>query len=399
MRSDPALPSLLLLATTDDYLLELARGDHEEEWKALNPGGEIVTFDEPPAPDRLLRELTSPSLFAPARLLVVRDAAWYFAKEGLADGQAIAGELAHLSLRDASLLLAVLLPKAQRRTAKEELQPGGPLAEVARERGELRTMPLPPEPKPWEESRLTDDQRAELRRLVTRVAPEVAKADEAVEVLFELYGFRPRELAQAAQRVVLTGEITPTSVRRVAGLGWLSLRTIEDALIDRDAKAYLRFSSALGAGAVLEGWRGEAVGREAYGAILVATLGRLLRHALAMRGYARRAGVADQLKPAVCAASRWYTDVFRKRLHKPLTDVIAGRVASPFATASPWQLHRAFRLAAAYDEPELLAAIAALARSGAERSTPEMALAAVNAVVLDLLAPSAPTRARKAAVG
>lgn len=382
------MPSLLLLATPDDYLLELARGDHEAEWKRLHPEGEIVAFDEAPAAARLIGELTSPSLFAPERLLVVRDAAPYFEPAGRAAAAIMAEELARLSLRDTSLVLALQGP-----------EPHGPLAEVARTRGELRYLPLPPEPKPWDKVAITDEQRAVLRDLIARVAPDVAAARDAVEALCEAYGFQPRELAQAAQRLALTGELTAEAVWRLAGLGELSLAVLEDALVARSVPAYLRFASALSAGAVLVNWRGEALAPEACGPVLVGMLGRLLRHALAMRGYARRAGIAEEFVPARCAQSHWYNAVFKRKLHKPLAEVITPRAESPFGKASAWQLHHAFRLAAAYDEKELLAAIANLARSGAERTAPEMALAAISAVVLKLLAPSASTPTRRAAAG
>ena len=318
----------------------------------------------------------------------MRDAAPYFKPSGRADAAVMAEELAALSLRDTSLVLAVQGP-----------EPHGPLAEVARARGELRYLPLPPEPKPWEKATATLAQRAVLRGVIARVAPDVAEAKDAVEALCEIYGFKPRELAQAAQRLALTGELTAETVRRLAGLGELSLAALEDALVARSAPAYLRFASALSAGAVLVNWRGEAVAPEAYGPILVGMLGRLLRQALALRGYARLAGIAEELVPARCAQSGWYNAVFKRKLHKPLVDVITPRAASPFGKASAWQLHHAFRLAAAYDERELLAAIAALARSGAERTAPEMALAAVSAVVLELLGPSALTPTRRAAAG
>jgi len=319
---------------------------------------------------------------------VVRDAAPYFEAGGRAAAAVMAEELARLSLRDTSLVLAV-----------QGAEPQGPLAEVARARGELRYLPLPPEPKPWDKVTTTPEQHAVLRDLIARVAPDVAAARDAVEALCEAYGFRPRELAQAAQRLALTGELSAETVRRLVGLGELSLVALEDALVARDAPAYLRFASALSAGAVLVGWRGEAVAPEAYGPVLVGMLGRLLRQALALRGYARRAGIAEELVPARCAQSHWYNAVFKRKLHKPLADIITPRVESPFGKASPWRLHHAFRLAAAYDEKELLAAIAELARSGAERTAPEMALAAVSAVVLELLAPSASTPTRRAAAG
>ena len=63
---------------------------------------------------------------------------------------------------------------------------------------------------------------------------------------------------------------------------------------------------------------------------------------------------------------------------------------------TPWQLHRAFRLAAAYGEPELVAALARLAESRIERARGPAALAAVSALVLALIARPAASSGRTA---
>ena len=50
-------------------------------------------------------------------------------------------------------------------------------------------------------------QRRVLADVVARVAPGLAGNDEVVDALCEAYGFRPRELAQAAERLALAGEV------------------------------------------------------------------------------------------------------------------------------------------------------------------------------------------------
>ena len=372
------IPRLLLLASPDDFLLELEWHDFEAAWRAAYPQGETSAFDQAPPPGRLVQELASPSLFAPERLIVVADASPYLSGRDK-NNEALASALGSLPLGDVTLLLAAVVPTA----------PGGAVAEAAGRRGEVRFLALPEAPKPWDEARVSRPQRRLLANLVARVAPDLATNEEVVDALCEVYGFRPRELAQAATRLALAGGASAAAVREQAGAGECSIREIEEALLGRDAARFARFVGTLSVGGTLTDWRGEAVGPERFGRTLAGTVGRLLRQALAVRGHAARAGLAAELEPKRCAARDWYPKTFKPRIFPRLEEDIEATSASPLAGMSPWQLHRAFRLAARYTEDELVQALGRSAGSAAEAGRGPEVLAAVSEVVLGVLTPHA----------
>lgn len=383
----------MLLAAADDYLLELARTDLEAHWRELHPDGEVTTYDTRPAPLHLTRELSCPSLFAPARLLVVRDAGGWVEKKPDkkkkgGDAAELAGELAKVRLADATLVLV----------AEVEGPPEGPLVEVVRRIGEVRYTPLPEAPKPWDVVRMTTAQRAILESLVKRAAPELVANREVMDALCEAYGFKPRDLVQAAQRAALTGTPTAELVRQQAGITESTGRDLEEALLARKASQLASTLGRLAAGGVLVGWRGEAVEPRDQGGFLVRLVGRLLRQAVAMRGAAGQAGMENELKPGRCADPSWYPRVFKPTLLPRLQDAIAGAPDSGLSGLTPWQLQRVFRLAAPYSSAELLSALDGLARAEIDREgRSELALAALSGVLLALVRP--PAAGSRAAAG
>lgn len=372
-------PPLLLLASPDDYLLELERHDVVAAWAADNPQGETAVLDPAPPPPRLAAELLNRSLFAPQRLVVVPDASAYFSTRGdeRGWGDALAGALAGIPAGDATLVLAAVL--------KDE--PKGALGDVLRGCGGMRFLPVPAAPKPWEDVVVSDAQRAVLRRVVARVAPAVAASRDTVDALCDAYGFKVRDLALAAERLATGGDITPEAARALAGVGECSLQKLETALIERDREAVAQLLGRLASGGVLVDWWGEAVDAGGVGPVLTGMLNRTGRLALAMRCHARRCDLAAELDPGRCAAQYWYGGTYKKRLHDVLVADAAAAGDSPIAGMSPWTAHRAFRLAAAYEEHELVAMLSGLSRCGAERAPASVAVPAVAPIVLALTAP------------
>ncbi len=372
---------LVLLASSDDYLLELERQDAVAAWIAAHPDGEAVTVDPAPGPAQLVRELVNRSLFSPSRIVVVPNGAPYFSTRGEERGWAevLANALAPLPLTDTTLLVTAVLGQ----------EPKGPLAEVFQSRGLLRFLPLPAAPKPWEDVVVSDAQRAVLRKVVARVAPDVAGHPEAVEALCEAYGFKVRELAQAAERLALTNELTAEAVRAQAGVGDCSLQRLESALIERNRAAVAGLLGRLTAGGVLVDWRGDPVESGGVGPVLTGMLGRLARLALAMRCHAQRCGLEKELDPGRCAAQFWYGGTYKKRLHDALAADAEKAGDSPIAGMSPWAAHRAFRVAAAYEDAELVDFLGGLARCGVERSPARDAVPALTPLLLALTAPRA----------
>ena len=374
-----ALPRTVLLASPDDFLLELERRATVETWQAANPLGDVVSFDEAPAAARLVQELASPSLFASNRLLVVADASAYLTAARRREADDLAASLTSLPLADVTLVLSAVCPSS----------PTGALADAMGKRGEVRFVALPEAPKPWEEGRVSPSQRQMLATLIGAITPDLAGNDEVIDALCEVYGFRPRELAQAAKRLVLGEKVSAEAVRAQMGPGECQLRELDEALQQRDAGRFARLAGALDAGAVLTGWRGEAIAPDGYGRVLGSTLGRLLRQALAARGHATRAGLTDELDPKRCAAKDWYPRAFKRRIFPRFSKDVEELSDSPLAGMTPWQLHRAFRLASVYSEGELVATLARLGEARVERTRGPAVLAAISSVVLGLIRPHA----------
>jgi len=370
-----ALPRALFLASPDDFILELERDTAADSWRRDNPGGDVVAFEETPSAARLVQELASPSLFASARLVVVNDASQLLTAGRRREAEDLAGGLASLPLADVTLVLCAVAPSA----------PSGALADAVGARGEVRFLAVPEPPKPWEEGRVSQPQRRMLAELVARTAPGLAGNDEVIDALCEVYGFRPRELVQAARRLVLAENASADEVRAQVGAGECQLRDLEDALQQRDARRFARFAGALDAGAVLAGWRGEAIAPDGYGRVMASTIGRLVRQALAARGHAVRSGFAGELDPKRCAARDWYPRTFKRKILPRFAKDVEELPDSPLAGMTPWQLHRAFRLGSAYGDGELVDALARLADARVERARGPAVLAAISAVVLGLI--------------
>jgi hypothetical protein len=381
-------------------LLELERDDLEKQWRSDHPDGEVVVV--PPLPERILHEVLSPSLFAPCRLLVVRDASVLLtAGKGGEGSTAVAGGLRPRSGTRARETgegapgekLAVGLHAAPWQgvtlllAAQITAVPKGALARLAQDRGEVRFLPIPDPPKPWEQVAVTAPQRLVLTGLLRRVAPELSSRDDVVDALCEHYGFRPRELAQAAQRLVLAGTLSAEEVRIQAGAGEVALSELEDALIARDGGLAVRFVARLGAGGILRLFGDRLVDPDGIGPVVAGSLARLLRQALATRRYARQAGLGGDLDPGRCREGRWYGQRFKEGVFPRLKQAAAQAPGSPLASVnSPWAAHRIFRIAAAYDDRELLRALASLGRVVAEReSSAAAALAALTPSLLELI--------------
>jgi hypothetical protein len=355
--------------------LEIERIAVETRWTSAHPGGELKRLDTAEV-DRLAGELASPSLFAAERLLVVRDASAVLeGKERGRGKEAAEALLACLKSswdRDTSLLLCVA----------SSSEPRGALADYVRAHGTLTWLPLPAPPKPWDDVRLSGEQRRTLERLLERTVPPILAHPEVVEVLLDHFGFKPRQLVQAAERVLLAGQPDAQELRAELGPPERSIEELEKALLERNGERLAHFLAVLSAGGELVNWRGERISPGGVAAVLGATLHRLLRNALAMREVARRAGLASELDLRRCAAPRWYATTFQKRLHPLLERQIEAAAGCELADASVWQRHRAFKMAAAYSDGELRRALAALSRAIPEREREGSTALAIFAQVL-----------------
>ncbi len=342
-----------------------------------HPGGEVRRLDSA-AMERLMSELSSASLFAAQRLVVVRDASGVLeaTDRGRRAAEALVACLGSSWDRETSLLLCA--------AAKGE--PKGPLADYVRAHGTLTWMPLPAAPKPWEDIRLSAEQRRSLETLLERTVPRILTHRALVAALMDHLGFKPRQLVQTAERLLLAGQLDADQVRAELGPGERSIEEMEKALLDRDGPRLARFLAALSAGGELVNWRGERIAPGGVAPVLSQWLNRLLRGALAMRAHARACGLAAELDGKRCAEPRWYSAVFQKRIHPALEREIAATGWSELADASVWQRHRVFRLAACYSDEQLRRALGFLSRLLPEREKDgNVALAMLAEVLLDLI--------------
>ena len=196
-------------------------------------------------------------------------------------------------------------------------------------------------------------------------------------------GFKPRQLVQTAERLLLAGQLDAELVRAELGPGERSIDEMEKALLDRDGARLARFLAALSTGGELVNWRGERIAPGGVVPVLSQWLHRILRGALAMRAHARHCGLAGELDAERCSEPRWYSAVFQKRIHPLLEREI---IAEPLADASVWQRHRLFRLAARYTDEQLRRALASLSRLLPEReANASVAFAMLAEVLLDLV--------------
>jgi hypothetical protein len=307
---------------------------------------------------------------------------------GAVEGELLADGLATLRLGRDALLLCATVTRS----------PEGKLADLVATSGELRFLPLPETPKPWEDVRVSPAQRAVLASVVRRVAPTVAASRETLDALCEAHGFRPRALAQAAARLVLAGDISADAARAQSGTGDLTPKNIEDALMARSPKDIAKVLAGLDSGTALTTWYGDTVDGDRLGGFLVPFLSKLFRQALAMRTVTERAGLGDELDRDACAVRGWYGQSFTKRILPRLQESLDAEDTfrdKDKRKASPWQLHRVFRLAAAHSSSAMLEALGGLAKSGADRIKGRTAIPPLTAVLLTCLAHRPPAAVRK----
>lgn len=337
--------------------MEKARKAFTAQFREAFPEGEVHLVDPPWELPQLCQELQTPSLFANERLFLVPHAETYFALPPKASGVL----LATLKTPPAGVLWVGLfaeLPEA----------PAGPLAEGLALLGELEHLSLPPPPKPWEDVRLSQEQKALLRELLAEEAPEILAHQDVLDVLLETHGFSPRQLVQAARDLLASQDLSPEAARRTSGREILAASELEKALQSGDWPQVAYYLAQLAEGAVLTTFRGnEASGRKA--ADLAAGLcTRACLAALVVRLLAEKAGLAKELDPTRVSQASWYPREFKPRIYPRLLAVACDMPELGLGERSPWSLQASFRLAARFSSTKLAATVADLLQFGALRA-------------------------------
>ncbi|MGC8915869.1 MAG: hypothetical protein ACP5NF_02675 [Thermoanaerobaculum sp.] len=346
-----------MVTSPDEYLLEKARKAFQAEFQRLFPQGEMVVADPPWEVGRLCQEVQTPSLFAAERLILVPAASAYFALPPKAC-QALGAALKDPAPGVLWVGLFAELTEA----------PRGPLAAELEDLGEWDHLALPPPPKPWEDVKLSREQKSLLKELLAQEVPQLAEHEDVLDVLLETHGFSPRTLCQAAQGLVASQELTPEAARRTGGRPTLAFGDLEKALQQGD---WPKIASALGQlaeGATLATFRGEEASGRRASDLVAGFLARACLQALTVRLLAERAGLAGELSPQKVAHPAWYPREFKPRIYPKLLAAAQETPELGLAERSPWSLHVSFRLAARFPKERLVAALGTLLRSGALRA-------------------------------
>lgn len=334
-------------------------------------------MDPPWDVGQLCQELETPSLFAGERLFLLPHAESTLALPP----RAVEALVAVLKAPPPGVLWVGLF-------AELPEPPKGPLAEGFAGLAEMEHLSLPPPPKPWEEVRLSQEQKKLLRQLLAEEVPEVLAHEDVLDVLFETHGFSPRQLVQAARDLVASQELSPEAARRTAGREAVAAGELERALEGGDWARVALCLGQLAEGAVLETFRGELASGRRAADLAAGFLSRACLAALTVRLLAERAGLARELDRTRVEQPSWYPREFKPRIYPRLVAAAEEMPELGLAERSPWSLQASFRLAARFTAPRLARAVADLLRFGALRAESGDPWAPVTLAYASLLAAS-----------
>ncbi|MCX7895155.1 MAG: hypothetical protein N2447_04240 [Thermoanaerobaculum sp.] len=320
------------------------------------PEGQQEVCDPPWEVARLCEEVQTPSLFASQRLLLIPHGEPYFAL-GPAAARALGQALANPAGEVLWVGLFAVLPQP----------PAGPLVEVLGAVAELEHLALPPPPKPWEEVRLSGEQKALLTQLVAEAAPDLLAQPEVLEALFAAHGFAPGQLVQAARSLWQSGELTAQAARQTAVAWTCSASELEQAGQSANWPRLAYLLGQLAHGAVLESFRGEQASGRRAADLAAGMLARACVAALTVRLLAERAGLATDLDPRRVAQPAWYPRDFKPRIYPKLLAAAGEMPELGVGERSPWALQASFRWAAHCSTLQLVNTVHKLLFGGALR--------------------------------
>jgi len=356
---------LILIASSDDYLLQDRLQRAVEAAVGALGGVEPEFLPDDVTPEALAVEVQSPSLFNPARVLVVPDI------RGWIDAPAPAGAPGRAASADVGPLVAVLAGGPPEATgvvmgAWCARQPKGPLVDTVRKTGQFEWVPVPSPPKPWEDVVLSDDQRRVLREVLHHAASDVRFSADAESLLLERLGFSPRLLVQEAGKLAAAagagGQVNEELVRQLTFPRERSLEVVRDALVQRDLSPLLDLLGAAASGAPIIDWRGQRMDPGKVPNNIFSQVFNLLQQMLWLRRIAAEVGVADEMDPASTSQRAWYGRRFKESIYPKLQGAVDDGQPTPLARGgkppTAWTLGLIFSGAGLFTDRELVAAIA-----------------------------------------
>ena len=358
--------AVILIASSDDYLLEEAVAEETAKLSERLGRAPVVPLAEETTPETAATELTSPSLFEPQRVLVMANArAWVDAKTApgapavaAVDPRPLVNALDADVPEDVGLVLGVWASG----------KPSGPLVKAVARVGRVRWIPVPPAPKPWEDVVLSREQVEVLDGVVARAGGDVRFEPGAEQLLMERLGFAPRLLAQEVRKLATAAGagalVDEALVRRLTFPAERSLEGVRDAVLSRDPAPIVELLAAAEAGVPVRDWRGQPLPIAALPAMLFGHVFNLFEQLLYLQRAVAALGASNEIVPAVTSNRRWYSQQFKPkgRLGERLLGFIGDDPESPFSgkkrPPSVWSLSKLVEGAGRYREGELVGILA-----------------------------------------
>jgi hypothetical protein len=362
-----------LVASSDDYLLEEKARETVTSVCAELGGVEAEVLPDETTPEELAIELCSPSLFAPQRVLVVPQMGSWLdiaaargprrgdkAVKATIDAGPVVQVLDEGLSADIGLVLVALCKRA----------PKGALVKAVERVGALHWVPVPPQPKPWEDVVLTDEQRSVLRAVLARAASDIRFTPDAERFLFERLGFAPRLLASEGRKLAAASAdrtVDEDLVRALSLPKDRSLDVVHDALLARQAGPVLDIVAAAQADIPVRDRQGRVMSPDRVALALLGQASTVFQQLYYLRLFAAENGVLEEMAPERTRDNSWYPRHFRNGLGPRLLEQVEADAPSPLnrpgsKPLSLFALGGLFKGAGRYRDDDLASALADLGR-------------------------------------
>jgi hypothetical protein len=359
--------AILLVASPDDYLLEEALGETLQSVRTEFGDVEPEIMPEEMTPEALSVELCSPSLFAPQRVLVVPEIGRWLGAAAGSRGEKEDPDLTPL-IRALGEGLADGIALVMGACCGSK--PKGELVDAIVESGSFQWQPVPKPPKPWEDTVLSKEQEAVLRKLLARVAGEVRFTPEAIDLLLERLGFAPRLLVQEGRKLAaanVEGVVDEGLVQALCFPRERSLDVVWEAVYERRAKPILDIMASAEAGIPVRDRQGRNVTGQSAPYILFGQVSSILQKLLYLRRLAAQHGLLEEMAPERTSDRSWYPRKFKNGFGPELVELIEDDSPSPMRkrggkAPTLFALGNPFKGAGRYTDQDLVNALAELGR-------------------------------------
>jgi hypothetical protein len=359
--------TVILIAASDDYLLEEAFGEAVRAVCAEYGNVEPETLSEGLTPQDLSVELCSPSLFAPQRVLVVPEIRPWIdiparrppnprpAEKAVVDAAPVVQVLSEGIADGVALVMGACCHS----------KPKGALVDAVDEAGGFRWQPVPEPPKPWEDADLSKEQEAALRKILSKAAGEIRFTPEATRLLLDRLGFAPRLLVQEGRKLAaanVDGVVGEDLVLALSFPKERSLDVVWDAVFERRAAPILDIMAATDAGIQVRDRQGRPVTAKGAPHVLFSQVASILQNLLYLRRLAAANGLLGEMSIEKTRDDFWYPRRFKNGLGPKIVALVKADAPSPIQRAGGkaptlFVLGRLFKGAGHYTDEDLVQAL------------------------------------------